>query len=56
MRRNFKQGCASSLPIELLLKSELPMKVSTYKSMSLHIFHSLNIIKAMKDKPEIEES
>ncbi len=31
------------------------MKLSNYKSMSLHIFHSLNIIKAMKSKPDIEE-
>lgn len=27
------------------------MKMSVYKSMTLHIFHSINIIKQIKERP-----
>lgn len=30
------------------------MKVAVYKSMTLHIFHSINIIKQIKEIPQIE--
>lgn len=30
------------------------MKKGVYKNMTLHIFHSINIIKQIKDKPEID--
>lgn len=36
------------------MKSEDPMKLSDYKSMTLHIFSSINDIKQIKEKPEIE--
>ena len=29
------------------------MKVSMYKKMTFHIFHAINIIKQIKDKPKI---
>jgi hypothetical protein len=31
------------------------MKESVYRSMTLHIFHSINIIKQIKDVVELEE-
>lgn len=31
------------------------MKMSVYKNMTLHIFHSINIIKQIKEKPVLPE-
>ena len=31
------------------------MKMSVYKNMTLHIFHSINIIKQIKEKPYLRE-
>lgn len=31
------------------------MKLSHYKQMTFHIFHAINIIKRIKEKPKIED-
>lgn len=31
------------------------MKMSVYKNMTLHIFHSINIIKQIKERPVLPE-
>lgn len=31
------------------------MKSSVYKNMTLHIFHSINIIKQIQERPDLEE-
>ena len=50
-----RKNSDSSFPLEVLWKLESPMKVSVYKQMTFHIFHALNIIKQIKEKPDIQE-
>lgn len=53
--KHHKQPSESSLPQELIVKSDNPMKSSVYKNMTLHIFHSINIIKQIQDRPNVSE-
>eukprot|EP00347_Sterkiella_histriomuscorum_P022253 403331138 len=52
---HFKKPSESSLPPEFFSQSDNPMKCSEYKDLTLHIFHSINQIKKIREKPDIEE-
>lgn len=55
IKRHLKKPSESCIPRDLLLKSDQGMKVSVYRSMTLHIFHSINIIKQIKEMVDIEK-
>lgn len=45
--RHMRKPSESAIPQGLLEKSESPMKASVFLEMTLHIFHSINIIKQL---------
>ena len=42
--------------MELLDRFHGPLKLSVYMEMTLHIFHTINCIKHIKNIPDVEES
>lgn len=57
-RQNFqpkRQLSESSIPIDLIMKADTPMTMQEYKNMTLHIFHSINIIKQIGPVPTLED-
>jgi hypothetical protein len=53
-KSHFRKLSDSSIPLELLEKYSSPLKVSMYMNMTLHIFHSINIIKHIKEVPVVQ--
>jgi Dullard-like phosphatase family protein len=54
-KRHLKKPSDSCIPQELMYITDNPMKVSVYRSMTLHIFHSINIIKQIKEVAAVEK-